>query len=101
RKSVFDGLEPFKKEIRRQVVDEDVERLLKIPIRRISLYDINKAKEELEALKAKLAGVRKDLASLVEYAVAFLEGIVKRLEKDWPRRTELSSFQQVDVKEAA
>ncbi len=101
RKAVLDGLEPFKKEIRRQVLDEDIERLLKIPIRRISLYDINKAKEELDSLKAKLAVVRKHLASLVEYAVAFLEGIVKRLEKDWPRRTELASFKQVDVKEAA
>ena len=101
RKAVVGGLEPFRKEIRRQVTDEDVERLLKIPIRRISLYDINKAKEELEALKARLAQVRRHLASLVEYAVAFLEGIAKRLEKDWARRTELSSFRQVDVKEAA
>jgi topoisomerase-4 subunit A len=101
RKAVFDGLEPFKKEIRRQVTEEDVERLLKIPIRRISLYDINKAKEELDVLKAKLSQVRKNLASLVDYAVAFLEGIAKRLEKDWPRRTELSEFRQVDVKEAA
>src|SRR5208337_3367986 len=75
RKAVVEGLEPFKKEIRRQIAEEDVERLLKIPIRRISLYDINKAKEELDALKARLAQVRKKLASLVDYAVAFLEGI--------------------------
>jgi topoisomerase IV subunit A len=101
RKSVVDGLEPYKKEIKRQVTDEDVERLLKIPIRRISLYDINKAKEEMDLIKARLAQVRKHLANLVEYAVSFLEGIAKKLEKDWPRRTELSSFRQVDVKEAA
>jgi topoisomerase-4 subunit A len=101
RKAVLDGLEPFKKEIKRQVTDEDVERLLKIPIRRISLYDINKAKDELDTLKAKLSQVRKHLAAIVEYAISFLEGIAKRLEKSWPRRTELSSFRQVDVKEAA
>ena len=101
RKSVIDGLEPFKKEIRRVVTEEDVERLLKIPIRRISLYDINKAKEELDILKAKLAEVRRHLAALVEYAVDFLTGIAKRLEKDWPRRTELTAFRQVDVKEAS
>jgi len=101
RKAVLDGLEPFKKEIKRQVTDEDVERLLKIPIRRISLFDINRAKEEMDALKARLASVRKHLAGLVEYAVAFLEGVAKRLEQDWRRRTELSSFRQVDVKEAA
>ena len=68
RKAVLAGLEPFKKEIKRQVTDEDVERLLKIPIRRISLYDINKAKEEMDLIKAKLAQVRKHLADLVDYA---------------------------------
>jgi topoisomerase IV subunit A len=101
RKSVIAGLEPYKKEIKRQVTDEDVERLLKIPIRRISLYDINKAKDEMDLIKAKLALARKHLANLVEYAISFLDGIAKRLEKDWPRRTQLVGFQQVDVKEAA
>jgi len=101
RKSVLAGLEPFKKEIRRQVTDEDIERLLKIPIRRISLYDINKAKEETDLIKAKLAQARKHLANLVAYAISFLEGIAKRLEKDWQRRTEISSFLEVDVKEVS
>jgi len=101
RKAVVAGLEPFKKEIKRQVTDDDVERLLKIPIRRISLYDINKAKEEMDLIKAKLALARKRLANLTEYAIAFLDGIVKRLEKDWKRRTEMTAFQAVDVKEAA
>ncbi|MGA2547562.1 MAG: DNA topoisomerase IV subunit A [Rectinemataceae bacterium] len=101
RKAVSGGLELFKKEIKRQVTDDDVERLLRIPIRRISLYDINKAKEEMDALKAKLSQVRKHLADLVNYAITFLEGIAKRLEKDWPRRTELTAFRQIDVKEAS
>ena len=41
-RAVFDGLEHFKENIRAEVSREDVENLLKIPIRRISLYDINK-----------------------------------------------------------
>jgi topoisomerase-4 subunit A len=55
----------------------------------------------MDALKSKLSQVRKHLANLVDYAVSFLEGIAKRLEKDWPRRTELTAFRQVDVKEAS
>jgi len=101
RKAVIDGLAPFAKEIKRAVTDDDVERLLKIPIRRISLYDINKAKEEMALIKARLAEIRKRLASLVDYAISYLEGVAKRLEPDWKRRTELASFSAVDVKEAA
>ena len=47
QKAVIDGLKPFASEIRREVTVEDVERLLKIPIRRISLYDIERAKAEM------------------------------------------------------
>ena len=43
-KAVKDGFVPFKDELIRDVTDEDVEKLLKIPIRRISLFDINKNK---------------------------------------------------------
>jgi topoisomerase-4 subunit A len=101
RKAVLDGLDVFKKEIRRQVTEEDIERLLKIPIRRISLYDINRAKEEMDSIKGHLAQARKHLAALVDYAVSFLEGVAAKLAKDWPRRTALTAFTQVDVKDAA
>jgi hypothetical protein len=38
--------------------DEDVERLLQVRIRRISLFDITKHREEMEKTKAELAETR-------------------------------------------
>ena len=46
--SVFDGFKPFKKQLVREFVDADVEKLLQVRIRRISLFDINKHREEME-----------------------------------------------------
>ncbi|MDC7241883.1 MAG: DNA topoisomerase IV subunit A, partial [Spirochaetales bacterium] len=46
--AVRDGFTPFMNEIKRDIEEEDIERLLKIPIRRISLYDINKMKKEMD-----------------------------------------------------
>src|SRR5579862_9259581 len=43
--AVYDGFKPFKKELVREMVDADVERLLQVRIRRISLFDINKHRE--------------------------------------------------------
>ncbi len=100
-KAVSDGLKPFVKEIKREVTAEDIDRLLKIPIRRISLYDIEKAKDEMQRLAAELKQVRYHLAHLVEYATGFLEGVAKKLEKDWKRKTEISGFHRIDVKEVA
>lgn len=100
-KAVKDGLVPFVREIGREVTKEDIEQLLKIQIRRISLYDIEKAKKELEQIKARLAEVEFHLAHLVDYAIDFLKGQAKRLEPAWPRKTRIMSFSKVDYKEVA
>ena len=100
-KAVLDGLKPFASEIRREVTLEDVERLLKIPIRRISLYDIERAKAEMARLLARLKEIRHHLAHLTDYAVGFLGGVVKKLEADWGRKTQVAEFRKVDAKEAA
>jgi len=100
-RAVLDGLKPFAKQIKREVTAEDVERLLKIPIRRISLYDINKAKQELVEIEARLKEVRGHLKNIVEYAEGFLDGLVKEHGERFPRRTVISNFEKVDAREAA
>lgn len=100
-KAVVDGFIPFKKEIKREVTEEDVERLLKIPIRRISLYDINKARKEIAELNARLKDVRYKLKNLTEYAVSFLEEILSENRSRFARKTKIISFTKVDVREAA
>lgn len=100
-KSVITGFEPFSDKLMREVTTEDVERLLKIPIRRISLYDINKAKQEMDEIKTRLKEIKKYLAGLVKYAVSFLDTIINKYNDQYPRRTEIISFDKVDVREAA
>lgn len=100
-RAVLDGLKPFTAEIARPVTPDDVERLLKIQIRRISLYDINKARDEMKRLSDRLAEVRHHLAHLNVYAIALLTGIRKKLEKDWSRKTTIANFHKIDVKEVA
>ena len=100
-KAVFDGLKPFSKDIGREVTKEDVDRLLKIPIRRISLYDIEKARDDLRRLESRLAEVDKHLKELVAYAIEYLKGMIKKLEASWQRRTKIESFSRIDAKEAA
>jgi topoisomerase-4 subunit A len=100
-KAVIDGLAPFASEIKREVTAEDVERLLRIPIRRISLYDIEKARAEMERIKAALKEKRYSLAHLTDYGVGFLQGLVKKLAPLWHRKTRISSFDRVDAREVA
>ena len=53
------GSSRFRKQLLRELSDADVERLLQVRIRRISLFDIHKHREETEKIKAELAETRK------------------------------------------
>lgn len=99
--AVRTGFEPFKKEILRAITDEDIERLLKIPIRRISRYDIDKARKEVEEIKRRLDEIKAHLGDLVGYALGFLDGVLERHGEFYPRKSTITSFDRVDVREAA
>jgi topoisomerase-4 subunit A len=100
-RAVIDGLEPFQKDIKREVTAEDVETLLKIPIRRISAYDINKAQHEMDEIKTRLKEIKHSLDTIVDYAIGFLQDLIIKYGKQYPRRTEVMSFEKVDVREVA
>ena len=59
---VRNGFEPFAALLEHPLTDEEIDILLKIPIRRISLYDINRHNDELNALRAEYAQITDDLA---------------------------------------
>ncbi|MBP3606931.1 MAG: DNA topoisomerase IV subunit A [Treponema sp.] len=104
-KAVIDGFKPFKDELIREISDEDVEHLLQIPIRRISLFDINKNRDQVKAISAELKEIAKKLKHLKDCAVEYLSEILEKFQKVSPelliRHTQLANFSAVDVKEVA
>lgn len=98
-KAVKKGFVPFKEELLRDVTDEDVDHLLKIPIRRISLYDINKNRKEVQTINARIKEINRLLKHLVDYAISYLDGIEGKLDsKSIKRRTTVTNIKTVDVK---
>ena len=95
------GFEPFLKELRHpEITDEDIERLLKIPIRRISQFDINKNREEIEGILKEEAEVNDNLAHLKAFVTKYLKGLVKEYGRRYPRCTKIQkdAFKEVDVR---
>jgi topoisomerase-4 subunit A len=99
--AVYDGFKPFTKELLREITNEDVDRLLQVRIRRISLFDINKHREELEKLKADLAQTRKDLKGLTKYVIARIQTLIDTYKDQYPRLTKSSRYDEVEAKEVA
>ncbi|MBI3874776.1 MAG: DNA topoisomerase IV subunit A [Verrucomicrobia bacterium] len=100
--AVHEGFKPFRKQLLRDLADADVERLLQVRIRRISLFDINQHREEMEKTKAELAETQKHLKNVVKFAIGHLEALLEKYGPQYPRLTTKSSrHEEVDVKAVA
>ena len=98
---VHAGLQKFRKLLKRDVSDEDVERLLGIPIRRISLFDINKNKKDIDDILNQIEAVKKNLAQLTRYAIKYLKDLIAKYAEGHERRTEIEKFDQIDKQAVA
>jgi len=99
--AVYDGFKPFRKQLVRDLSDADVERLLQVRIRRISLFDINRHREEIEQLKGDLEQTKASLKGLTKYVIAHLEALLAEYGPLYPRLTKSSRYDEVDAKEVA
>lgn len=99
RQTVFDGVNVYRKQLRRDVTDADVDRLLELHIRRISLYDIERNRSEIAAVLKSLAETEKDLKRLTPFTVRYLQRLLKEHGADYPRRTKITKFDAVNARE--
>ena len=100
QRAVMDGFKPFRKELRRDITPEDVERLLKLQIRRISQFDIDKNRQDIANVLAEEKQVKDNLVHLRAFVVKYLKGLIKTYAKKYPRHTQIAqgAFQQADVR---
>lgn len=98
-KAVLDGVNKFRDQLRRDVTNDDVEMLLEVRIKRISLFDINKNRKDMDDIVVALDEVEKNLGRLVPYAIAYLKNLHKTYAPQFPRRTKVARFDEIEVRE--
>ena len=85
------------------IPDSEIEKLLAIPIRRISLFDIEQNRKEMAELNSMLDEAQKNLKQLKKYAIRKLQELLDKYGENFPRRTEikLEGFNKIDAKAIA
>ncbi len=102
RKYIADPNDKIKKgdkriKLNRAFTKEDIIRLTEIRIKRISKFNSFKADEYISGLNESLEQVNHDLNNLTAYAIAYFEGLYDKYGKNTPRRTVITSFDEINV----
>jgi topoisomerase-4 subunit A len=101
RKNVWDGMHEHALYFVRPMVEDDVDRLLRIAIRRISQFDIDRHKQDLDEIVAAIKDREKKLKNLKKTAIGWLEHLLETYGKQYPRRTRIKELETVDRRAVA
>ena len=97
-KAISDGLQPFINKLKREIVKDDVIRLTEIKIKRISKFDIDKAKLRIQSIESELEQINYNLNNLTDFAISYFKNLKSVYGKDRKRKTEIKIFADVDAK---
>ena len=100
-KTVVAGMKKYEDLFVRPMLDDDVKRLLEIRIRRISAYDIERSRNEIDEILEKIAEIEAKLKRMTRTTIAYVESLIERYGEDFPRRTQIAKIDAVDKKAVA
>ena len=95
--AIRNGLAPHIKHLKRALIDEDIEKLTEIKIKRISKFDLDKAASLIEALEGDIAEVKNHLEHIVPYAVNYFKALKKKYGAGRERRSEIKVFDAIEA----
>jgi topoisomerase-4 subunit A len=94
---LYKRFEPFKKQLIREIVDEDLHKLTQIPMIRITRFDSSKADEALLKIEEEMKVVKEHLANLIEFAIEYFKDLKKRFGAGKERKTEIKVFDTINA----
>jgi len=96
-KAVFEEMLTYQHLLKRAIVMEDINKLVEKPVRKISKFDVKAVDEKLKGIEDEMEEVQNHLAHLTEFTVNYFKNLKKKYGKEYPRLTELSSFESIAV----
>jgi len=92
---IFTQMKQYQDLLHREIVMDDILKLVEKPVRKISKFDTKALDEKIYALEDEMKDVRDKLAHLTEYTIDWFKSLKKKYGKDHPRLTEITSFETI------
>ena len=95
--AVFAKMLEYQSMLKREIVMEDIHKLVEKPVRKISKFDVKAVEEKLQNLEAEMEEVQNHLEHLTDFTINYFKNLKKKYGKDYPRLTELTGFESIAV----
>ena len=92
---IFKQMKQYQDLLHREIVMDDILKLVEKPVRKISKFDTKALDEKIYALEDEMKDVRDKLEHLTEYTIDWFRSLKKKYGKDHPRLTEITSFETI------
>ena len=94
---LYERFKPFKKQLLREIQDEDLHKLTQIPMIRITRFDADKADDALLKIEEEMKQVKHDLEHLTDYSIEYFKDLKKRFGAGRERKTEIKTFDTISA----
>ncbi len=94
---VFTEMKTYLDVLRREILMEDIERLVEKPVRKISKFDTKAIDEKIAAIEAEMETVKNNIEHITEYTIDWFKMLKAKYGKPFVRQTEITAFESIAV----
>lgn len=94
---VFTEMKTYQDVLRREILMEDIERLVEKPVRKISKFDTKAIDEKIAAIEAEMETVKNYIEHITEYTIDWFKMLKAKYGKPFVRQTEITAFESIAV----
>lgn len=92
---VFAEMKKYQALLKREIVMEDITKLVEKPVRKISKFDTKAMDEKLRGIEDEIDEVSNHLSHLTEFTIAYFKNLKKKYGSEYPRVTEITNFESI------
>lgn len=94
---VFAEMKTYQDILRREILMEDIEKLVEKPVRKISKFDTKAIDEKIAAIEAEMQTVKNNIEHITEYTIDWFKMLKAKYGKPFVRQTEITAFESIAV----
>ena len=94
---VFTEMKTYQDILRREILMEDIEKLVEKPVRKISKFDTKAIDEKIAAIESEMQTVKDNIEHITQYTIDWFKMLKTKYGKPFVRQTEITAFESIAV----